>query len=146
MRQHNNMWLMISCGHLFIKPTVLLLCCLWKYTNLIFHKSNHFNEVVDLMWSHKVLYRFMFSIQDYWYWNLTTVCHCSGRNLCSVCASKPQNLSTLSWKTTFTKGWWHVYPGSYKFIFQPLTLWRLPEAFFICMVWRLRDSSYIVAQ
>ena len=45
----------------------------------------------------------------------------SGQNLGSVCALKTQNLSTLSWKTTFTKGWWHVYPGSYTFFFS---LWH----------------------
>ena len=60
-RQHNTPWLTIPRGYPFIKPTVLSLCCLWKYTNLIFHKSNHFNQVVDLTRSHEVHYTVMSS-------------------------------------------------------------------------------------
>ena len=31
------------------------------------------------------------------------------------------NLSILSWKSSFTKGWWHVYTGSYTNFFS---LWH----------------------
>ena len=56
-RQHNTPWLKIPWGHPFIKPTVY--CCVAyenMYTDLLFTKSNHFNQVVVLTRSHKVLY------------------------------------------------------------------------------------------
>ena len=46
---------------------------------------------------------------------------CRAKNPGVVWPSKTQNLSTLSWKSSFTKGWWHVYPGSYTFFFS---LWH----------------------
>ena len=51
---HDTLWSTVYQTH------CLSLCCLLRYTILLFHNSNHFDQVVDLTRSHKVRYAAFF--------------------------------------------------------------------------------------